>query len=135
MSHTEAYCVYQYYMNNRIHRLTLRDDSRQAVDEAIQHMNNILDKHPFDRKLRLIIDARNGVPPLQHFFTQLRRMYAKRQNLPEIRAIYLYKGNVLLSILELFFNRLGVSGNRRFVHEGTELEAQEWLLSDQETED
>lgn len=130
MAQTELNCLHQYYLTNHIHKLIIQNESKYAVDDALMHLKKILDEQAKDEKLRLFIDARAGVPPLQYFFSQLRKLYSTYDELPEIRAVYIYEGSVILSVLQAFFNALGLNASRRFIKGGTELEAQTWLLSD-----
>lgn len=132
MTQTELNCLHQHYLTNHIHKLILQNDSKYAVDDALMHLKNILDEQPQDEILRLFIDARAGVPPLQYFFTQLRKLYGTYDTLPEIRAVYLYEDSVILSVIQAFFNALGLNASRRFIKGGTEIEAQTWLLSDED---
>ncbi|MGB7338642.1 MAG: hypothetical protein WBC91_07105 [Phototrophicaceae bacterium] len=132
MAQTELSCLHQHYLTNHIHKLIIKNKSKAAVDDALMHMKNILDGHPNDEQLKLLIDAREGVPPLQYFFSELRRLYGTYSELPEIRAVYIYEESVVLSVLQMFFNALRMKASRRFIKGGTELEAQEWLLSDAE---
>lgn len=131
MAQVTSNCHYQHYLNNNIHKLILQNDSKLAVDEALIHLGNILDEHTMDKQLRLFIDARAGVPPLQYFFAELRKLYGQREQLPEIRAVYLYEDSVVLSVLQVFFKALGLNAKRRFIKGGTEIQAQEWLLSNE----
>lgn len=130
MAQTELNCLHQHYLTNHIHKLITKNKSKEAVDDALMHMKKILDEHPEDEPLNILIDAREGVPPLQYFFSQLRSLYATYDNLPVIRAAYIYEESVVLSVLQMFFNALRMKASRRFIKGGTELEAQEWLLSD-----
>ena len=129
MAQTTTNCEYRHYLNNGIHKLIIRNKTTVAVDDALYHLKHILDEHPVENTLYLFIDAREGVPPLQYFFSKLRRLYKKYEQLPEIRAVYLYEESIMLSMLQMFFNALGMKASRRFIRSGTELEAQEWLLS------
>lgn len=128
MAQTELNCQYQYYLTNHIHKLILQNSSKLAVDDALMHLKKILDAHPVDEELKLLIDARSGVPPLQYFFAELRKLYGTYEELPEIRACYIYEDSVVLSVLQMFFNALRMQASRRFIKGGTELEAQTWLL-------
>ena len=134
MAQTQANCVHQHYLNNDVHKLITQTASNQAVDEALVHMKRILDNHlkenGADTTLRLFIDARAGVPPLQYFFTELRKLYATYDQLPTIRAVYVYEDSVVLSLLQMFFNALRMNASRRFIKNGTDVEALEWVLSD-----
>lgn len=132
MAQTELNCLHQYYLTNHIHKLVLKNDSKNAVDDALMHLKNILDEQPQDEKLRLYIDARSGVPPLQYFFAQLRKLYGTYDALPQIRAVYVYEGSIVLSVIQIFFNALGLDASRRFIKGGTDIEAQTWLLSDED---
>ncbi|MGJ3240217.1 MAG: hypothetical protein ACFE0Q_16030 [Anaerolineae bacterium] len=129
MAHTELHCQHQYYLTNHIHKLILQNSSKHAVDDALAHLKAILDDHPNNEQLKLLIDARAGVPPLQYFFTQLRKLYGSYEQLPQVRAAYIYEESVMLSALQMFFNALGMKASRRFIKGGTEIEAQNWLLS------
>ena len=131
MAQTELNCLYQYYLTNHIHKLILQSNSKNAVDDALVHLKKVLDEHPQDEQLKLLIDARSGVPPLQYFFTELRKLYSTYDTLPEIRACYIYEDSVMLSVLQMFFNALRLNATRRFIKGGTELEAQNWLLSNE----
>lgn len=131
----QTLCIHRHYLNNGIHKLVLQDDSSAAVDAAIAHMNDILDDHDPSETLHLLIDARDsGVPPLQYFFSSVRRMYSARKKLPPVRAAYLYQDNVLLALIQAFFDALRLAlrmeGSRRFMQDTPEHEAIEWLLSD-----
>lgn len=132
MAQAELNCLHQHYLTNHIHKLVLQNNSKAAVDDALMHLTRILDEHPIDEQLKILIDARKGVPPLQYFFTELRKVYGAREQLPEIRAAYIYEESVVLSVLQMFFNALRMNASRRFMKGGTELEAQEWLLSNEE---
>jgi len=127
MAQTELNCLYQYYLTNHIHKLVIQNDSKAAVDDALAHLKKVLDEHPEGELLKILIDARLGVPPLQYFFTELRKLYGTYDKLPQIRAVYIYEDSVLLSVLQVFFNALGLDASRRFIKGGTEIEAQEWL--------
>lgn len=131
MAQTELNCLYQYYLTNHIHKLIIQVDNKLAVDDALVHMKKVLDEHPQDEQLKLLIDARKGVPPLQYFFAELRKLYGTYEALPEIRACYIYNDSVVLSVLQMFFNALRMNASRRFVKGGSEIEAQQWLLSDE----
>lgn len=130
MAQTAMNCEYRHYLNNGIHKLIIQNKTTAAVDEALHHLKHILNEQPVDETLYLFIDARAGVPPLQYFFSHLRRLYKKYEQLPEIRAVYLYEESIMLSMLQMFFNTLRLNASRRFIRGGTELEAQEWLLSE-----
>ena len=130
MAETELNCLYQYYLTNHIHKLILQNDSKYAVDDALMHLKKVLDEHDSEEKLKVFIDARAGVPPLQHLFSQLRKLYATYDKLPEIRSVFVYEGSVLLSVIQVFFNALGINASRRFIKGGTDIEAQDWLLFD-----
>jgi hypothetical protein len=128
-----ALCVHQHYLNNDIHKLVLQEDTTDAVDAAIAHMDDILNTHDANRPLLLLIDVRqSGVPPLQYFFRSVRKLYSGRENLPAIRAAYLYQDNVLLVLIQAFFDALrltlGMEASRRFMQDAKEFEAVEWLL-------
>jgi hypothetical protein len=131
MAQTELNCVHQHYLNTDIHKLILKNDSTAAVDDALAHLKKILQEHPAEDKLRLFIDARSGVPPLQYFFAELRKVYAAQEQLPEIRAVYLYKDSIVLSVIQMFFNALRMNASRRFMKNGTDIEAQAWLMSNE----
>ena len=131
MAQTELNCLHQYYLTNHIHKLIIQNDSKNAVDDALVHLKKILDEQPLDEKLKLLIDARLGVPPLQYFFAELRKLYGTYEALPEIRAVYIYEDSIVLSVLQVFFNALRLNATRRFIKGGTEIEAQDWLLSDE----
>lgn len=132
MAQTQMNCEYRHYLNNGIHKLIIQNTTTAAVDDAIYHLKHILDEHPTDETLHLFIDARQGVPPLQYFFSKLRRFYNKYEQLPAIRAVYLYEDSVVLLMLQMFFNALRMNASRRFIKGGTELEAQNWLLSSED---
>ncbi len=128
-----ALCVHQHYLNNDVHKLVLQEDTTEAVDEAIAHMDAILNTHDVSKPLLLLIDVRqSGVPPLQYFFRSVRTLYSAREQLPPIRAAYLYQDNVLLVLIQAFFDALrltlGMTASRRFLQNATEFEAIEWLL-------
>lgn len=127
MAQTELNCLYQYYLTNHIHKLIIQNDSKLAVDDALFHLKNVLDEHPEGELLKLFIDARGGMPPLQYFFSELRKLYGTYEILPPIRAVYIYEDSVVLSVLQVFFNALGLDASRRFIKGGTEIEAQKWL--------
>lgn len=131
MAQTELNCLYQYYLTNHIHKLIIQIDNKNAVDDALVHMKKVLDEHPQDEQLKLLIDARMGVPPLQYFFSELRKLYGTYEALPQIRACYIYNDSVVLSVLQIFFNALRLDATRRFIKGGSELEAQQWLLSNE----
>jgi hypothetical protein len=131
MAQTELNCVHQHHLTTHIHKLILQNDSTAAVDDALHYLKQILDGHPADEKLRLFIDARAGVPPLQYFFAELRKLYASYEQLPEIRAVYLYKDSIVLSVIQMFFNALRMNASRRFMKNGTDIEAQNWLMSNE----
>ena len=131
MAQTQMNCEYRHYLNNGIHKLIIQNTSTAAVDDALYHMKNILDEHSVDKTLHLFIDARDGVPPLQYFFSQLRGLYSTYEKLPAIRAVYLYEESLILSILQMFFSTLRMNASRRFIKGGTEVEAQDWLLSNE----
>lgn len=134
MVQMQANCVHQHYLNNDVHKLILQNATSDAVDEALVHLKRVIDKHlsknGADTTLRLFIDARAGVPPLQYFFTALRKLYATYDQLPTIRAVYVYEDSVVLSLLQMFFNALRMNASRRFIKNGTDVEALEWVLSD-----
>lgn len=128
-----ALCVHQHYLNNDVHKLVLQQDTSEAVDAAIAHMDDILNSHDVNETLLLLIDVReSGVPPLQYFFRSVRKLYSSREQLPSIRAAYLYQDNVLLVLIQAFFDALrltlGMNASRRFLQNATEFEAVEWLL-------
>ena len=129
MAQTELNCLYQYYLTNHIHKLIIQNESKNAVDDALVHLKKVLDEHPEGEQLKILIDARLGVPPLQYFFAELRKLYGTYDKLPEIRACYIYEDSVLLSVLQMFFNALRLDATRRFIKGGSEIEAQNWLLS------
>lgn len=131
MAQTELNCVHQHYLNSDIHKLVLQNNSVAAVDDALAALRRILQNHPSDNTLRLLIDARAGVPPLHYFFTELRKVYGEFESLPEIRAAYLYKDSVVLSVLQAFFQALRMSASRRFMKNGSDIEAQTWLVSNE----
>lgn len=130
MVQAELHCIHQHYLTNGIHKLIAKDGSKQAVDDALVHLTHILDSHPVEETLLLLIDARAGVPHLPYFFSELRNLYGQREQLPPIRAVYIYEESVVLSVLQIFFNALRINASRRFIKGGTEIEAQNWLLSD-----
>lgn len=132
MAETRTNCEYRHYLNNGIHKLIIQNKNTTAVDDALYYLKQILDGHPVNETLYLFIDARKGVPPLQYFFSKLRRLYSKYEQLPEIRAVYLYEDSIMLSMLQMFFNTLRLNASRRFIRGGTEIEAQNWLLSEEE---
>lgn len=128
-----ALCVHQHYLNNDVHKLVLQEDTTEAVDEAIAHMDAILNTHDVSKPLLLLIDVRqSGVPPLQYFFRSVRKLYSAREQLPPIRAAYLYQDNVLLVLIQAFFDALrltlGMTASRRFLQNASEFDAIEWLL-------
>jgi hypothetical protein len=131
MAQTELNCVHQHHLTTDIHKLILKNDSTAAVDDALLYLKHILDGHPVEEKLRLFIDARSGVPPLQYFFAELRKLYATYEQLPEIRAVYLYKDSIVLSVIQMFFNALRMNASRRFMKNGTDIDAQALLLSNE----
>lgn len=126
---TSDHCRYTYYLNNDIHRLTLLDDSTDAVDDALHYLAQVLDEHPAEQPLRLFIDARVGVPPLNYFFTHLRKLYASREALPPIRAAYVYEKSIVLSVFQAFFAALRINATRRFFRNSSDIEAIEWLTN------
>lgn len=135
MAQTEpsVLCLHQHYLNNDVHKLVLQEDTTAAVDAAIAHMDDILNAHDVSTPLLLLIDVReSGVPPLQYFFRAVRKLYSARENLPPIRAAYLYQDNVLLVLIQAFFDALrltlGMEASRRFLQNSTEFEAIDWLL-------
>ena len=135
MVQTHLNCVHQHYLNNDVHKLILQNASSETVDEALAHLKRIIDNHVHEhataKVLRLFIDARAGVPPLQYFFTELRKLYGTYEALPTIRAVYVYEDSVVLSLLQMFFNALRMNASRRFIKNGTDVEALEWVLSDE----
>lgn len=134
MAQLELHCLHRHYLNNDVHKLILQDDTSAAVDDALYHMKAILDEQPADETLRLFIDARAGVPPLNYFFTELRKLYGSYDALPQIRAVYVYDKSIVLSIIQAFFQALRMNASRRFLKNGTDVEALEWLLSDENFE-
>ncbi|MEM9952325.1 MAG: hypothetical protein AAF846_12020 [Chloroflexota bacterium] len=130
MVQSDLNCLHQHYLTNGIHKLVLQNNTEATVDDALTHLKKILDEHPAEEQLKLLIDARAGVPPLRYFFKHLRTLYGTYDELPPIRAVYIYHDSVVLSVLQLFFNALRMNASRRFIRGGTELEAQDWLLSD-----
>lgn len=134
MVQTHLNCVHQHYLNNDVHKLITQNGSNEAVDEALVHLKRIIDNHleenGAETTLRLFIDARAGVPPLQYFFSSLRKLYATYDALPTIRAVYVYEESVVLSLIQMFFNALRMNASRRFIKNGTDVEALEWVLSD-----
>jgi len=130
MSQVELHCVHRHYLNNNVHKLILQDETSHAVDDALMHLDRILEEHPVDETLCLFIDARVGVPPLNYFFSELRKVYGAREELPPIRAVYIYEKSIMLSILQAFFNALGTNASRCFIRGGTDVEALEWLTGD-----
>ena len=61
-----------------------------------------------------------------------------REKLPPIRAAYLYQDNVLLILIQAFFDALrltlGMEASRRFLKDSTEFEAVNWLTQKDEDE-
>lgn len=132
MVQSELNCLHQHYLTNSIHKLITQNATEAAVDDALVHLKKILDEHPADTELKLLIDARAGVPPMRYFFSKLRGLYGTYDTLPPIRAAYIYHDSVVLSALQLFFNALRMKASRRFIKNGTEIQAQEWLLSNED---
>lgn len=122
-------CKHQHYLNNDVHKLTLQSGTTEAVDAAIAHMKAILDEHDTTTPLLLLIDARTSVPSIPYFLGEVRKMYNARQELPPVRAAYIYEDSVLLTIIQAALNAIPMKANRRFIKGGKEVDALEWLLN------
>lgn len=128
-SQTVLACTHQHYLNNDVHKLALRDASNEAVDAAITHMNTILGQHDSSTPLLLMIDARNGVPSVPYFLGEVRKLYSAYAQLPQVRAAYLFEDSMLLSLIQATLNAMPLKANRNFIRGGKEVDALEWLLT------
>ncbi len=131
MSDATQHCTYQYYLNNNIHKIILKDASHQAVDEALVYVERIFSAAEHESSITLLlVDARAGVPPLPYVVQALRQFYSQQKYVPPFRAAYVYNEGVVLSILQRFLTTLGLVGtSRRFFRSATDHEALQWLVS------
>lgn len=131
MAQSDLNCLHQHYLTNGVHKLILQSGSEGAIDDALVHLKRILAEHPIDEPLKILVDARKGVPPLRYSIAKLREFYSNCEQLPHIRAAYIYEDSIVLSILQLFFKGLRMKASRRFIKGGTDIEALEWIVSDE----
>lgn len=129
MTQSKWHCEHTHYLNNDVHKLVLQSKTTQAVDDALQHMKQILDDQAYEDRLLLLIDTRqSGVPPVSYFLSAIRQFYGGRDDLPPVRAAYLYDDNVVLSVIQAFLDRIPMDASRRFMRGKSEIDAIEWLL-------
>lgn len=125
----QALCLHRHYLNNDVHHLMIKAPTSAAVDEAIAHVDAVLDEHDPAEPLLLLLDAREGLPPIPHFLGAVRRLYGGRSELPPIRACYIYEQSFVLSVVQAALDAIPMVANRRFIKGGSEVEAIEWLLN------
>jgi hypothetical protein len=121
--------LHEYCHNNNIHSLVLQNGTVAAVDDGLAHLKRILDEHPQDATLQLLVDVRAGIPPLTYFLRELRRTYDGQPSMPPLRIVYIYHDDIITSALSGSFAALPVSATRRCIHNGTEQDAINWLIA------
>jgi hypothetical protein len=131
MENAAQHCIYQYYLNNNVHKIILQDASHEAVDEGLQHLARIFDEAEHETSITLLlVDARRGVPSLPYVVQAMRQFYQKQTYVPPFRAAYVYNEGIVLALLERFLMTLRLVGtSRRFFRSETDHEALQWLVS------
>jgi hypothetical protein len=129
MEDTNSNCVYRYCQHRHVHILTLQNGSIAAVDDGLAHLTRILDEHPENQTLHLLVDVRAGIPPLTYFLRELHRTYHSQESVPPLRIVYLYQDNLIPSALSPSFAALPVNAIRHAIHNGTKQDAIDWLTT------
>jgi len=128
MAGLESQFVYVRH-DNGVHQLIFVKATNDALDMCLAQMGEIYDAHPMDEVLMFLFDLRpDGLPPLRYMMRASQQFFAKRPVVPETRAAYIYKSNVLASLGQTLLDFLSLRTERHFFTSDQEAEAIAWLL-------
>ena len=125
----EMKCKYQ-QLDNGIHELTIIEPSRDAVDEMVNHIDDIMgNSQRGDHGERYLIDnSLSDAPPLSYTTTQIKGINARRPaDLPPGCIAILYDG--MLVTLANSMLRLAMKNQLCFFQSSQRKQAISWLLA------
>jgi hypothetical protein len=130
---TTAHCQHVQHENG-LHELRFSQPSRQAVEELLTHIEQIMTDHPNHATMRMLINAQDvDNLPFSYLFPRLRKFASEHRERLASRTVLLYGGGPFLSMFEMMIRALpGRTQDNQFrVFKATEYdEAVAWLLQD-----
>lgn len=112
-----------------IHKFVFSASSRQAVDDFVVKMDELLQTASTDDCMAFIIDLRpDGLPPITYTLGRFRVLFAKHPVQPQMFGAYLYQDNMLITLLSTFMDSLRLRSKRKLFNGDAEEEATQWLI-------
>jgi hypothetical protein len=126
-------CRYQ-RLANGIDEFTFLSNTRAAVDDYFTllctYVATTAQTEPGRVMRMLIILQEPGMLPVSYMMERYRHFIHSHQDLPSTRVVYLYHGNVILSMVRSFLGLITERKhtNRQFLHMNERPQAEAWLL-------
>ena len=125
---TQLHCVYE-CLDNNIHQFTIVKATRQAVDDYLQQLNDIL---VADQINRILVDIRlDGMPPMRYAIRKGMQQFAGYEKVPTMRVAFLYEEGTKVAIGEALLSLLRLNSTRRAFKGKHREEAIRWLLKEE----
>ncbi|RMF77744.1 MAG: hypothetical protein D6737_16785 [Chloroflexi bacterium] len=122
-------CIYT-YLDDDIHEFIFVDDSNTAFDEFLSDLKQILAMHiESGETLRVLIDARHGMPSLMYAAECTKGCFDSYQNLT-CRIAFLNQPDSLLTLAAALIGLITGSNTGKFSATFRRDEALSWLVSE-----
>jgi hypothetical protein len=86
------------HLDNGVHRIVYNISSNATTDEYLEHIERLIETCSPEATLLLLADVRpNGAPSITYAFRAAKKMFARHQNVPQMRGAYLLRSGGKLS--------------------------------------
>ncbi len=122
-------CSYK-LMENGIHRFTLHQSTRAAVDVLFDRLIDLIENPPDgpDAVQLYLYDSSEALPPLQHTVNRTMQLRKSGIAMPPSYGVVLYRHNSLINIVQTLIRTVSWKSPTRFFQIEEEERAINWLL-------
>lgn len=126
-----ALCVYTYHENDDIHEFRYLRPTREAWDDLLAMMSELVEQGKYSPMIRTVIDGTAGDVPLAYAARASKAWTEAHPKRQPSRTVMLYRESTLLRIAEAMTNAMRLANDDiRFFHVSKRDEAIAWLLAD-----
>jgi len=126
------YVAYQ-LLDNGIHQLELKDNTRTAIDAYLNILDEIIrtntENHETLIRIMIIISSKE-MPSLQYLAAGAKKVLARYPERPPFRNVYMFQQGFMANLLQMFIKMVVQRGNDKvnFYHIEKIDAAEAWLL-------
>jgi hypothetical protein len=133
MPNTDTSRCVLHVLDGNIYELRYMESSRPAVDESMQHIQDLLKKHKDGETFLLIANtSQSGALPVKYTFSQVREIMTAfgRDKFDFVRLAIVYQDNFLMPVWTSLFSTLRSGMRIRSFPAHHFAQAVEWLLTE-----